>query len=595
MLLNFIVLAACLSISAAPDTLETATIVADRGVVVSRSDTLNLKDALSITDALGSVAGLYVGDCGGSAGLKTISLRGMGSAHTSVYIDGVRVSNIQSGQPDMGMPGIGDFASASVDYAQNSISFTTAKPVFDNRTVAGRFRLRAGSFATYEPYGRLDFRLSDKLSMSASASGTFSRGDFPIDGGVRMNNDIKQVRGGMDLWGLINGGDWHAKAFCNGAERGTPGTSAWPSGDRQKDRNAFVQGVMRKSFSPIYTLTLSAKAAYDKLQYISEWGDSDYAQSGLQINSSHRFRINGWLDISAAADLQYDALESSLYNGSRTSAVAAAASSIHPGRLRAELAIEYNGTFDRGEKARNSVSPSMSVRYNILNGLDIVAFGRRAFRMPTFNELYYPGYGNPELRAERAWLSDLGLEWHSRPSKGWSISAKADGFMNSLHDKITSAPTVEDPNIWLPYNIGAVRMCGVDIQGGATFERCGWKAAASARYSFQSAVDITRGSASFGEQIPYVARNSASLSASMAKSGWRLGAIWNMRSGRRDSTGEMPDWCTLDMNFGKKLAIRGIHLELIAMALNITDCRYELASGYPMPGRSFTGGIEVKF
>ena len=151
--------------------------------------------------------------------------------------------------------------------------------------------------------------------------------------------------------------------------------------------------------------------------------------------------------------------------------------------------------------------------------------------MPTFNELYYPGYGNPELRAEKAWLSDLGLEWHSRLAGGWSMNAKADGFLNHLDDRITSAPTVEDPNIWLPYNIGTVRMCGVDIQGGATFERCGWKAAASARYSFQSAVDITRGSASFGEQIPYVARNSASMSASVAKSGWRLGAFWNMRSG----------------------------------------------------------------
>ena len=61
--------------------------------------------------------------------------------------------------------------------------------------------------------------------------------------------------------------------------------------------------------------------------------------------------------------------------------------------------------------ARNSFSPSLDIRIAVIDGLDVVAFGRRAYRVPTFNELYYVGYGNPLLKPEDAWMSDLGVEY----------------------------------------------------------------------------------------------------------------------------------------------------------------------------------------
>ena len=69
------------------DSLHAVTVTADRGVVVSRTDTLSVSDRFSISDVINSNPSLHLGDNGGYAGLKTVSLRGMGSAHTSVYID----------------------------------------------------------------------------------------------------------------------------------------------------------------------------------------------------------------------------------------------------------------------------------------------------------------------------------------------------------------------------------------------------------------------------------------------------------------------------------------------------------------------------
>jgi len=581
----------------ATDSLHAVTVTADKGVVVSRKDTLSLANSFTVSDVLQLSPSLLVGDNGGPAGLKTVSLRGMGSAHTAIYVDGVRVGNVQSGQTDLGMLGMENFSSAVVDYAQNSVSFSTARPVFGAHPVSASALFLAGSFGTYMPKIRLDFRLTDRLSLSANASGVFSKGDFTYaDTLSRTNNDLMQFRAGLDLFGIMGGGDFHIKAYYNDAERGTPGSIFYPSADRQKDRNAFLQGVMTKRFSNLYTLKISAKGSYDDIFYTSSWGDSRYGQTELQLNSAHDFQIKDWWKLSLAADLQWDGLKSTGYEASRFSAFAALASSFRLQRFSADVAFEYQGAFDRNGLSRNAFSPSVDLKYTVLKGLDVIAFGRRAYRIPTFNELYYAGYGNPELMPEDAWMTDIGLDFHRTLSSKWSLSAKLDGFCNLLKDKIISAPTEADPNIWLPYNIGRVRSAGVDAVVGTDYHSDGWLFSFDAKYTWQSAVDITQDSYSYGSAVPYIAKHTVVLSGLLSWKGWSLSPLWQLRAGRSDGYGELPDWNTLDLSLGKSFSLgKGGTLAMKVSARNLLDARYEVVSGYPMPGRSFMAGVEYKF
>ena len=581
----------------ATDSLHAVTVTADKGVVVSRKDTLSLANSLTVSDVLQLSPSLLVGDNGGPAGLKTVSLRGMGSAHTAIYVDGVRVGNVQSGQTDLGMLGMENFCSAVVDYAQNSVSFSTARPVFGAHPVSASASFLAGSFGTYMPKIRLDFRLTDRLSLSANASGVFSKGDFTYaDTLSRTNNDLMQFRAGLDLFGIMGGGDFHIKAYYNDAERGTPGSTFYPFADRQRDRNAFLQGVMTKRFSNLYTLKISSKGSYDDIFYTSSWGDSRYGQTELQLNSAHDFQIKDWWKLSLAADLQWDGLKSTGYDASRFSAFAALASSFRLQRFSADVAFEYQGAFDRNGLSRNAFSPSVDLKYTVLKGLDVIAFGRRAYRIPTFNELYYAGYGNPELMPEDAWMTDIGLDFHRTLSSKWSLSAKLDGFCNLLKDKIISAPTEADPNIWLPYNIGRVRSAGVDVVVGTDYHYDGWLFSFDAKYTWQSAVDITQDSYSYGSAVPYIAKHTVVLSGLLSWKGWSLSPLWQLRAGRSDGYGELPDWNTLDLSLGKSFSLgKGGMLALKVTARNLFDDRYEVVSGYPMPGRSFMAGVEYKF
>lgn len=579
------------------DTLQAVTVVADRGVVVSRTDTVQTKHSISISDAFSSIPGMYVCDYGGLAGLKNVSLRSLGSPHAAIYFDGVRVGNVQTGQADLVFLDFGNCGGTVIDYAQNSISFKTAKPVFGNRNVGGNVKFRGGSFGTYEPSARLDFRLSDKVSLSAAASGVLSRGDFPLqDGTPRTNNDIRQVRTALDLWGLMAGGDYHAKAYYNGAKRGTPGSLDWPSTDRQNDRNAFIQGVARKQFSPLYHLSASAKVSLDDLLYLSEWGDNRYRQTEAQINTSHKFTVTGWLDASLSAGFQWDGLDSDLYSNARSSVFATVSAAFHPRRFKADVALEYAGVFDRNGQKRNILSPSADLRWNVFKGFDILAFARRAYRTPTFNELYYPGYGNPDLQAEDAWLTDAGVEYRCAPGNHLRIQAKADAFFNYLKNKIVSAPTQIDPNIWLPYNIGVVQMSGADARAELHYAEGDWKSSFSARYSYQNAIDKTPDSYSYNQPIPYISKHTVILGADASYRGWFAAINWNWRGGRYDPSGGMPNYNTLDLNAGKDFKFpKDFVLGIKFIARNLTDCRYELFGGYPMSGRSFYGEIDFKF
>ena len=599
MFLTTFLFAAGLLVAETPDTLQAVTIVADKGVVVSRTDTVALRADGTAAAALLNFPGLGISDYGGLAGLKGVSLRGLGTPHTDIYLDGVRVSNFQSGQNDLGMLPIEVLGNAVVDYAQNSVSFRTAKPVFGDRNFAGRVGLQAGSFGTWMPSARFDVKLSERVSLSAHGAGVITKGDFLYgdNGARRTGNDLKQIRTGIDLFGVLDGGEWQAKAYYNGSDRGTPGSLSWPSDDRQQDKNVVLQGSLRKAFSDLYTLNLSAKGAFDKIYYQSAWGDSDYTVKDFQLNSSHTFRLNDWWGVSLAADLEHGALKSpGLYDASRTAIISALATAIRLERFSADLALQYNGTFDKGAKGLNSLSPSLDLRVTLFEGFDVVAFGRRAFRAPTFNELYYPGYGNPDLKPEDAWLTDIGIDWNTALGNVWSLGLKADYFYNYLQNKIISAPSKADPYVWLPYNVGIVQANGVDAALTLRYDDGNVAGGFSARYAHQCALDKTPDSYTYDQQIPYIARNTVVLAGDVKYAGWRFDALFNWRGGRFDSTGEMPDWNTLDLSLCKDFTLGNVGvLSLNVSVKDLLDCRYELVRDYPMPGRAFLGGFTFKF
>ncbi len=313
--------------------------------------------------------------------------------------------------------------------------------------------------------------------------------------------------------------------------------------------------------------------------------------------------------MSAAAGIQWDGLDSmydgtEYYSASRTGLQGAVSSSLDFRKLDINIALLYNGYFDSGNAAENAVvaklncfSPSMDFRLSLFEGFGLLGFARRAYRVPTFNDLYYPGMGSTNLKPEDSWLTDLGVEYKGQLADGYGITAKLDGFHYSLTSKITSMPDPNDPTgwTWLMYNIGKVHDNGFDASVMFSKAEGDLKFNITARYSYQNAIDKTPDSANYGKQIPYVARHTASAIANLNWKGWKSSLNYNLRSGRNDTSGEMPSWNTFDITFIKGFDIRIAELSVFLKGSNLFNERYEIVRFYQMPGRSFTAGIEFSF
>lgn len=565
--------------TAVPDTLATATVTAERGSVVSRVDTLAvlpIASPESLPEILSRIPGIQINDYGGIAGLKNISLRGMGATHTAILVDGVRIGNVQSGQVDLGMLDLTSAGAVTVDYVNSKINIRTARPVFaDGRNFGGFLRLGGGSYSTWVPSGRADFKLSDAVALSVNAAGVLTQGNY------RDNNDLIEYRGGIDLFGR----EWNVKAYANSSVRGCPGSVSWPAPlDRQNDQNYFVQGSWSHRFSSLYDLSLSAKAASDHLHYYGNSGgyeyENDYLQREVLFNMEHGFNLSETLRIVLEDNIQFDRLATDAYNtptAIRSTIDSKVLLSWTPGRFRADIAALYTGIFDKGGVSRDVLSPSVGLAYALPAGFRLVGTLRRAYRVPMFNDLYYAGMGNPDLLPEDAWMSGLGVAW-TRRTDAWQWDAGVDGFYNDLKNKIISAPT-DDPYIWSMFNLGAATVHGVDSRASVR------RVAGAARWGLAAAWTWQGGTA-----IPYQPRRSGSLTADLSAAGWRAAATLVHRGVREDSYGtQMDAYQLLDFSLSKAWNRFTFMLDL----KNVLNSKYEVVTGYPMPGFNFLAGLRV--
>ena len=123
-----------------------------------------------------------------------------------------------------------------------------------------------------------------------------------------------------------------------------------------------------------------------------------------------------------------------------------------------------------------------------------------------------------------------------------------------------------------------------------------WNCSFDAKYTLLSAVDKTPDSYSYGQQIPYIAKHTLVLNAVASWKGWALIPVWQLRAGRTDESGILDDWNTLNLTLSTEVRLpKTGPLSFKFSVNNLFDCRYEISSGYPMPGRSFIGGLEYKF
>ena len=204
-----------------------------------------------------------------------------------------------------------------------------------------------------------------------------------------------------------------------------------------------------------------------------------------------------------------------------------------------------------------------------------------AFRAPTFNELFYPGYGNPNLMPERSQNREAGLHYAA-------IGQRVDAvyFDNRISDLIVGSATAP----YLPYNIRQAQITGQELSYAGDFGDTHLKAGAT----FQNPRD-----AATGQPLVRRAKEFGSLAASHDFNALNLGAEVRYSGPRQDTNFNTYPYTAVTLPGYQLLNLTARYLidknlNLSARVANLFNRNYSEVYGYNTPGRTLFVGLNYQ-
>src|SRR5690554_1554180 len=628
-------------------------------------DQLRHLHALQLSDAVKHFSGVTIKDYGGIGGLKTISTRSLGAHHTAVTYNGVAITDAQTGQIDIGRFSLENVEQVALYTGQNdqifmpatafasvsSLAIRSATPRFSKgERLNGKASLKGGSFGLFNPSLHANARLTEKLSASLSSEWMTAKGDYPyrlhygtagVDSSsmeTRKNSDVNSLRlEGALFADFPSATKGDLRVYYYQSERGLPGATIFYntgnfSRQRLWDRTFFVQGNGEHAFSREWLLQANAKHSRGYLRYL----DPTYLGAGGKyedVFNQHEtysalsvlYRAFEQLSFSASSDLTtatMHARREAFTTPTRLTSRSVIAGKWVSERAMATTHLLYTRTFESalngmaGEN-RSKFSPYLSLSVKPFEKADfrVRAFYKNSFRLPTFNDLYYPAVGTRDLQPEDAHQLNIGLTYSRKlegmsknkdnNENGWQkenhFTATLDAYRNRVHNKIVAYPT-GNLHQWAMLNLGKVAITGVDlsVEGSIHLTRA-TTLLAGANYTYQSALDKSDPSRStYNHQVAYTPRHSGSGRA-LLRLPWLDVAYTLLWSGERYSNGyngsefRMPGSSDHGRSASKNFPTRAGSIQLQLEALNLFGENYEIVRNYPMPGRSFRINTSFNF
>lgn len=609
----------------------------------------------SVSDALRYFSGVQIKDYGGIGGLKTVNIRSMGSQHVGVFYDGIQIGNAQNGTVDLGKFSLDNMEHISVYNGQKSNIFQSArdfasasaiymetrKPTFkEGRDNNLNLKLKGGSFDLINASALMEHRYNDKLFSSVNLEFLNTSGEYKFryhkDGGydtteVRRNGDVMFLRAEAALFGRINHGEWQIKGYMYDSKRGYPGAAVKKdygislfNEDRQKDRNFFFQGSVKQQVTDLYSYKIQAKYANDYMNYVMppestvQPMDNNYWQQEFYYTVANLFSFNRWWTANISTDFQWNKLNAfgtDMFNAHfvkprRYSVLSAAATSISLRRFSIQESLLYTFVHDQSARGKevadnkNIFTPTLIASFKPFEriGLDVRAFYKEIFRMPTFNDLYYVQLGNRLLKPEYTTQYNIGIVYNKQFDKGLfsSLNYTVDVYYNEVKDKIIATPT-SNQLVWTMINLGYVEIRGIDMTLNPNLQIGKFGIGVRLSYTYQKAQDFTREKKEnwddpvidgYGDQIPYIPWHSGSLILNADYKDWDFNYSF-IYTGERYMLGNntpvnyIQPWYTHDMSLSRNISFNNSLLRVTTEVNNIFNQQYEVVKWYPMPGTNF--------
>ncbi|HEX7327469.1 MAG TPA: TonB-dependent receptor [Casimicrobiaceae bacterium] len=242
-------------------------------------------------------------------------------------------------------------------------------------------------------------------------------------------------------------------------------------------------------------------------------------------------------------------------------------------------AVQANLRYDRSNQFGGKTTGAFEWGYRLSPTWRVTASAGTAFRPPSFNDLYYPGFSNPSLVPETSRNVELGLRAGGEAGAlRWD--AQAVGYHNRVRELIVFQCDAEFN--CLPENVASATLRGVTLTGDLNWKDSTLRAA----LDLQSPTDDAT-----GNLLPRRARRHMSVSWSHSLGALRVVTEWVGSSARFDDAANqrrMGGYGIVNVSAQWRLA-HGV--TLFARADNVFDKNYELAADFATGGARFFAGV----
>ena len=565
--------------------------------VITRED-IERSQARSLVDVLKGRAGVGFSNQGGLGKITTLNLRGTESDQVLVLVDGIRIGSATAG--------LASFQDLPVDQIERieivrgprsslygSEAIGGVIQIFTRRGGKGlsrELRIGGGSHNLREAGGgfayggergwigaNAAYQETDGIN-ACRGSGTLFQGCFtdePDDDGYR--NVSLNVRAGYRFTDTLTleGHALNADAFnefdgspfggneADNVQRVLGGKLTW----KPSTQTTFTTQIGRASDKSDNYFADAATGTRDYVSTFDTRRDNASIQGDVAIGGQHLLTAGAdWLrdEITSTTPFNVDARDN-------TGVFVEYQGRFGAHRLQASVRNDDNEQF--GDHATGTLGWGM----DLARGFKLTASAGTGFKAPTFNDLYYPGFSNPDLEPEESRSINLGVAQYG-DDWNWTFNVY-DTRVDELigYDSSFNIVNIDEARIRGAELTGAVTLAGFDI---------------NAELSHTDPRNRTAG-ATHDNLLPRRARNTARVDVDRALGDFRVGLTGNGASHRYDNVANsvrLAGYGTLDLRL--EYAISDTWT-LQARASNVFDRQYETIAWYNQPGREY--GLSLRY
>lgn len=613
----------------------------------------------SLADLLGQHTSIFVKSYGRGT-LSTVSLRGTSPSHTQVLWNGMKINSPMLGQVDFSLIPSYFIDEAAVYHGASSVNSTggglggsvnlATAPVRE-QGAAVKFIQGIGSYRTFDEFLRMDYA-ARRWQSSTRVLCTDSRNDFkytnyrkkefiydqagditgytyPVE--HNRNGDFRDLHLMEELrYDAGQAGSLSAAVWYMNSRRGVPMLMANYRNENES-RNQQDERTLRAvaSWSRARdNLKLSARAGYtytDMLyRYLSDIGTGTLAEmvhSQSYVNTLYGFAGadyfvgTRWMFTANVTVHQHfvRSLDESITNLEGHAATVG----------YDEARFELSGLLSAKWQPADGVGVALSLREELYGDrhtppipaaffdwrimrwgeLTLKASVARNYRYPTLNDLYFMPGGNPDLRCERGFTYDGGVEMNFALPR-LDLKAEITGFDSHIRDWILWLPTFK--GFWSPVNVKKVHSygCELKVRLKADMGRQ-WSLDMDGNLGITHAINhgdpVNWADQSIGRQLVYIPVYSSGVTGRLGWRRWLLGYKWSWYSERfttssnetQTKVGRLGAYVMNDVSLARTFAPRWGTVVVRGAVNNLFNEEYVSVLSRPMARRNF--GIYVEF